>query len=622
MVATASLVEEQRLQETLRRLRDLRHFNGPPKQFWPALSAALGRLADASVCLLVRRDPQDASRLLSLGEWCKEGAGLLVDALQPLLPELTTATLEQGSWIGTLDSRVGELNPARVLGLRLVLPRAQGECVAALVIEGADEQAIRESLIRLQLAADLPAAFETLGALQIARRTVRKLSTVLDLATSVDAETRFRAAALAFCNGVASQLRCERVSLGWVRDSFVHIKAISRTENFDRRMVAVRAIEDAMEEALDQDEEVVWPGRENACLVVRAHQHLAVEHGSPQVVSLPLRLDQRVVAVMTCERPDTAFAAPEVDELRLACDLVSRRLGDLERTDHWIGARCMRGLKEAAARLVGPEHTWAKAGVVVGAALLLALLLPVYPYRVEGTFVLRSEEVVYLTTPFDGYIQRVEARPGDTLAANDLLLALNTDELVLEEATAIAEHTRYLREVEKARATRALAEMRIAQARADEAGARLALVQHRLARAELRSPFPGVVAEGNLRERIGAPVRQGDPLFKVARLDTLYVEAEINERDIHEVLGLATGEIAFLARPRVKFPVRVEAVEPAAVAKEQENVFTVRCAIAGPVESWWRPGMRGVCKLPVGRRTLLWIVTHRTVDFLRMFLWW
>jgi len=51
-------------------------------------------------------------------------------------------------------------------------------------------------------------------------------------------------------------------------------------------------------------------------------------------------------------------------------------------------------------------------------------------------------------------------------------------------------------------------------------------------------------------------------------------------------------------------------------------VFLVRCEFQKGVEKWWRPGMSGLCKLNVGRRTLWWILTHRTVDFLRMKLWW
>jgi len=32
--------------------------------------------------------------------------------------------------------------------------------------------------------------------------------------------------------------------------------------------------------------------------------------------------------------------------------------------------------------------------------------------------------------------------------------------------------------------------------------------------------------------------------------------------------------------------------------------------------------MSGLCKLKVEKRTLFWILTHRTVDFLRLALWW
>jgi hypothetical protein len=31
--------------------------------------------------------------------------------------------------------------------------------------------------------------------------------------------------------------------------------------------------------------------------------------------------------------------------------------------------------------------------------------------------------------------------------------------------------------------------------------------------------------------------------------------------------------------------------------------------------------MSGVAKLNVGKRTFFWIISHRTVDFLRMYFW-
>jgi hypothetical protein len=58
------------------------------------------------------------------------------------------------------------------------------------------------------------------------------------------------------------------------------------------------------------------------------------------------------------------------------------------------------------------------------------------------------------------------------------------------------------------------------------------------------------------------------------------------------------------------------------VAKEKGNVFLVQCGFPESFPSWWRPGMTGVGKLNAGKQTLLWIFTHRTMDFLRLKLWW
>jgi hypothetical protein len=137
----------------------------------------------------------------------------------------------------------------------------------------------------------------------------------------------------------------------------------------------------------------------------------------------------------------------------------------------------------------------------------------------------------------------------------------------------------------------------------------------------IKSPFDGVILEGDLRERIGSPVKQGDELFKVARLDTLYAEAQIPERDVEEVLGKSRGEIAFVTQPKLKYPVSVETVEPAAVTQKDGNVFLVRLKLDDNSAAWWRPGMTGLCKISAEKRTLFWILTHRTVDFLRMKLW-
>jgi Barrel-sandwich domain of CusB or HlyD membrane-fusion len=410
--------------------------------------------------------------------------------------------------------------------------------------------------------------------------------------------------------------------VGWLKSSFVQLQAISRTEKFDRQMAAAKSLETVMEECLDQDDEIVWPPPKEATVIVRDHEKFAQDQKAGHLCSVPLRYDGKPVAVVTLERLSGPFTLVELQQLRLIGDMAAPRLADLQRRNRWFGARWAEELRISWAKLVGPEHTWAKA-VAVGVTILLALLFFLHvPYRVQGSFVLRSDELAYLTAPFDGYIEEVSARPGDALAKNAPLLKFKTAELELDESFALADVNRYQRESEKDRAAGNLAEMRISQAMVEQSQARLDMARYRLQEATIRAPFPGVVVEGDLRERLGAPVKTADVMFRFARLDTLYVEAEVNERDVHEILNKTQGEIAFVSRPREKFNIRIIAIEPAAVQKNEANVFLVRCAIDQGFQPWWRPGMSGVCKFKVENRSLFWIITHRTVDFLRLKLWW
>jgi multidrug resistance efflux pump len=212
-------------------------------------------------------------------------------------------------------------------------------------------------------------------------------------------------------------------------------------------------------------------------------------------------------------------------------------------------------------------------------------------------------------------------RPGDLVKAGQPLMRLDPRDLLLEEAAARADLQRYTSEAEKAEAERHLADMRVALALKAQAQARLDLTLYRLERAEIRAPSDGVVVEGDLRERIGSPVKAGDVLMKVTKLDTLYVELKVQERDISQILESRTGQVAFASRPEDTFDIRIVRIEPSAVPEKDGNCFLVRGAV-GAGAGWFRPGMSGLAKVNAGTRSLWWIGTHRLVDFLRLKLWW
>jgi multidrug resistance efflux pump len=607
-----------------REIARLRAWEGEPREFWPRLAAVLAAASGASRSLVLIKGGDNG------GGWKRIADHGQSSGPAPVLREFMRQQESLADGIGSDgEPRLTALAEVRAggecpyaLAIGFELRDARTVCVGLLLLTGIAEVQAREIARRVNLLRDIPRSFEMSRENIRARSDVERFAVVLDLQAAMDSETRFLAAGLAWVNALADRFKCDRASVGWLERTYVRLRVMSRTEHFNRQMAAAGALESVMEECLDQDEDIVYPAPEGSRSVCRDHERYAAEQRAGNVASFPLRLEGKAIAVLTCERASRPFDFAELQQLRLSTDLVARRLAELKRWDRWFGARWATGMRERSAGWLGPEHTGAKLLAVVITLALAALFFVPVPYRVEGKFQLRSDEVAYLTAPYEGYIKNVRVRPGDLVPAEGILLQLDTEELELEEMAARADMNRYQREAEKARATSALAEMRVAEALARQYQARLELARYRLDHATLRSPYASVVVEGDLRERVGAPVRQGDALFRVARLDKLYVEAEVDERDIHELTEAATGQIAFVSQPRLKFPIRVERIEPSAVPRKTENVFLARCILDAPPEGWWRPGMTGVCKLDAGRRSIAWIFTRRTVDFLRMFLWW
>ncbi len=121
-------------------------------------------------------------------------------------------------------------------------------------------------------------------------------------------------------------------------------------------------------------------------------------------------------------------------------------MSELKHYDRWFGARWAAHAREYFSRWLGPEHTWGKVTGIFIVLVLAALFLVHVTYRVEGNFILRSDESEFLTAPFDGYIEKVFARAGDHVTNGEVLVALNRSELLLDQSSAQADVARYQRE--------------------------------------------------------------------------------------------------------------------------------------------------------------------------------
>jgi biotin carboxyl carrier protein len=599
------------------RLEQLCSFAGSEHGFWSSCLALYAEVAGARVAVLYRLDHADSRWHAVLALPAEILAGAEAKPLLPLGAEIAAEAVREGAVRRFLK---GGALPSE--GGWLLAVRAGTESSAVLWLGPASEAQAEDSLGRLRLVAHLPSVFALRQDVARSEVAVGHFAAVLDLAAQLNAQRRFVATAMTLCNELASRHQCDRVCLGWLKGEYVRLRQISHSEKFEKRMEAVQQLEAAMEESLDQDEPIVWPPADDQRLVTRDHAKFAAAQNVKHLCTLPLRLDGEPVAVLVCERQATPFTDVEARLLSLCGEVSLRRLADLERDDRWFGARWLAAGKTQAARLLGPRHTGAKLSALLLLGLLIWLTFGRIHSRVDAPFALRTEHAALIAAPFNSFLEDVKVEPGTIVKKGDVLATLDTRDLLLEEGGILADRDASLREAQKAKSAEKLADMTIAEARAAQALARAEIIRLRRSQAAIVAPFDGVVVEGDLKKRIGAPVRQGDVLFRVARTDQFYVECQVAEEDIRDLHPGGAGEIAFASNPKLKFPIHIRQLDPAADTHETGNVIIARCIIESAPADWWRPGMSGVAQLDTGTRSPGSALVRRTVDFLRLKFWW
>lgn len=546
------------------------------------------------------------------------------------LPQLTEG--EQGVQALTMRLPHAPAAPEQVLALVVLRDapfEAQAEAwlawaglMAALPAWYARLATARAKERSLQLAAETTAEAVPAPAQNPAVQRAERLYDLLQLAVRLWGQTRFVRQSFELCGELAQRYQADRVSLGWREGAYLRLVAISQIEKFDAKAAAVRALEAAMEEAADQPGDLCFPLPDGSRHVERAHATYARLQGTHHVLSVPLRqVNHEAAGVLTLERNTAAFTDEERWELTELAALVVHPIHHLHELDRWWGERLWRSSRVAMRDWLGPRHSaWKLTLGSVVVALLVTVLIP-WDYRVETALNLRSKDVLFMPAPFDGYLSEVHVEIGETVRQGQVLAALDTRDLTLEASMARADLTRFAREAEKAQAARQFAEMQITLARQQQAASRLALVENQLSQAQVLAPHDGIIIEGDLKKNLGAPLRKGDLLLKLAQTDEITVEVSIDEVDVHEVQTGTVGEFALVGRPDQRFAMSLASIDPVATLKEGHNIYRARARFEGAVPDWWRPGMGGTARLEVGERSLLWVLTHRTVRFLRQVFW-
>ncbi len=533
------------------------------------------------------------------------------------------------------SGKLGEVQLARGEGVAIatgliiaMLPQADPGREVAMVLRFADQARVQARVHRVASLAAVPALYQRAREGRLAARDALRLAQTLTMFGNLLDSKNFYAAATAVVNRLSEMFACEQVYLTWKRSFGQRLVAVSHGDLPQQRSTLAAMVEEMAQESLTQQSEVLFSAQIDGDQRVSAHAAARFfDLARPgNVITLPMLdfaddgeiIEWGAVALTRSAHP---FTEAEQWALRLIVDMVARVLADKSAGLQILPLRLWAELTRSAPKWMQVKTLpgrWLLGGTV--SALLLLMLLPV-PYSISATAVLKTESVAFVGAPFSGFIKSSAVGLGDKVEVGQPLLAMATDELNLERETRLAELAQANRDAEINRAVAKLPEMQIAKSRANEIKTQLVVLDARIAAAQVISPIQGVIVDGEPAKKLGQAISRGDMLVTIAQINGLYVEAAVSERDLNLVSSGADARLTLLADPDVQFDMMVDHAIPFVRQQDAQNVFPVRMRGSEQSADWWLPRMTGVVRIQTGNAPLVWVLSRRLVDYLRLYFW-
>lgn len=418
----------------------------------------------------------------------------------------------------------------------------------------------------------------------------------------------------------------DQAALGFVRGKRIEIAAVSGLEDVRGSNPGVQLIVAAMEECLDRGTPVAFAGflmaGEAQEVPENAHLHASWSKalGGDAVASFPIHENGRITAVMSL-RCEAGRQIGDEDLQALAAEMepYSALLPITRAAGRGLRQHAKDKIHAGLQGLLG-----AQAGTKLAMAMLLCCLLWLafghmhYSFTVPCTVIPAQPRQV--AAPREGVLVEVLVRPGDRVQEGQVLARLDDVDDRLEAASLAADIRRLEALMDTARAESRPGDLRVHETERAAVQAQHALVQQRIAAAQIRAPRAGMVMVGDLRQSVGGRVAIGMPLFQIAERHAVQVELQIPEDQVWDAQDAAGATFAPRGRPEDRIGLDGLRILPQGEPGARGNSFRARSSGFEPPEGLL-PGMEGFVRVDAGSRPVWWILTHRITDWLRLRFW-
>ena len=448
-----------------------------------------------------------------------------------------------------------------------------------------------------------------------------QIDSIFNLTISALEKLSFHASATALVTELATKFNCSRVSLGVVQENAVNIKALSHSAIFNKKNELIKNIQAAMIEAVDAQDTIIYSSAELDCeYVTRAHNKLLTKYDSQFICSVPLINGQEIFGVISLEKENVNMPENFRKYMETIGVLIGPILALKYKEERPLTERITSSIKASLNRLFGPKNAYTKFATAISFTLAAFLTFSTGTYKISADSYLEGSIQRAIVAPIDGYIKEASVRAGDIVSQGDVLALIDDKDLRIERLKWDSERVQRVKQYRLALASHEKAQARILSAQLQQAEAKVALFDEQIARTRIVAPLDGIIVSGDLSQSLGSPAKRGDQLFTVAPLNQYRVILNVDETEIGDVQIGQHGHLVLSGTPNNRIAINVEKITPVSVTDAGQNFFRVEASLLEVTEKL-RPGMKGIAKVQVEQRRLIWIWTHKLVDWLRLWTW-
>jgi multidrug efflux pump subunit AcrA (membrane-fusion protein) len=428
--------------------------------------------------------------------------------------------------------------------------------------------------------------------------------------------------AFIIANRIREAIVFDRVFVAFPRGSSFRVEAISGVDDAESRSAIVRNLSEVTREfaRIGGDwhftpaylEKVEDAGlREKLTIYFETHEY--------QSILLTRVEDERgLLAVIAYERrQEGAYTPQDLQFLQAFAKAAAKPLRRAEDFRSLPGITLVTRLQRIKERALGPQRHRFYLKIAAAIVVLAVLAFGRMELTVKGDCRMKPYATAYAAPRISGTVREILKYEGDRVARGEVVARLDDREIDNSIRQTESQIEQKKARIDLYASASEIPSWSLERMNLDILNTELEGLKLQKESIDVTSPIDGVVITPRERAALNldAAVQKGQPLFEIADPSKLYVEVEVDERDIGLVKPGQKINFVISGAPGRTFQSEVSWISPITRQLYGKNVFVAQ-GLLDNSNGAFRLEVTGSAGIPAGSRPLVYVIFRSTIDWL------